>query len=145
MIRKIMIGLAALVGGCAIGGGGAYAVVTYAPQFLSHAPKRPAETEFVPTGTMLAPLTFADGRLSGYVSFECQLEVPKGSAANVTAQLPVLLNAVNMRSYRQPLASGRDGMIPNLELFRRLVMDAAREVYGPGFVQRAVITQAAPI
>ena len=145
MIRKIMIGVAALVGGCAIGGGGAYAVVSYAPQLLPHMSKPPVETEFVPTGTILAPLTFADGRLSGYVSFECQLEVPKGSAAKVTEQLPVLLNAVNMRSYKQPLASGRDGMIPNLELFRRLVMDASREVYGAELVRRAVITQAAPI
>lgn len=142
-----MIAVGALVGGTAIGGGAAYGVVHWAPQMLPgmHVPKAPEATEFVPTGTILAPVTFADGRLSGYVSFECQLEVPKGKAAEVTQKLPVLLNAVNMRSYRQPLASGPDGMIPNLDLFRRLMMDAAREVYGPEFVRRAVITQAAPI
>ncbi len=141
-----MIALAALVGGTAIGGGAAYGVVHWAPQLLPGMPKPSQEpSEFVATGTILAPVTFADGRLSGYVSFECQLEVPKGKAAEVTQQLPVLLNAVNMRSYRQPLASGPDGMIPNLELFRRVMMDAAREVYGPELVRRAVITQAAPI
>ncbi|WP_395328367.1 hypothetical protein WBP06_12940 [Novosphingobium sp. BL-8H] len=145
MIRKIMIAVAALVGGTAIGGGAAFAVVHFAPHMLPGIPKQREASEFVATGTILAPVTFADGRLSGYVSFECQLEVPQGKGAEVTQQLPVLLNAVNMRSYRQPLASGPDGMIPNLELFRRLMMDAAREVYGPDIVRRAVITQAAPI
>nr|WP_132389538.1 hypothetical protein [Novosphingobium sp. PhB165] len=144
-MRKIMIAVAALVGGTAIGGGAAYGVVQWAPQWLPGMHKQPAASEFVPTGTILAPITFADGRLSGYVSFECQLEVPKGKGEEVTKQLPVLLNAVNMRSYRQPLASGPDGMIPNLDVFRRVVMDAAREVYGPELVRRAVITQAAPI
>jgi hypothetical protein len=98
----------------------------------------------VPTGEILAPLVFADGRLAGYVTFECQLEVPQGSAADVGAKLPLLLNAVNMRTYRAPLASGPDGLVPGLDTFRRVVMDAAVDVYGKGAVRSVAVTRASP-
>ncbi|WP_443477982.1 hypothetical protein ACLIMP_00270 [Novosphingobium aerophilum] len=145
MIKRIVIGLVALVVGTGVGVGGAYAARQFLPQVMPDLGPVKVETEFVPTGTMLAPLTFPDGRLAGYVSFECQVEVVKGKAEDVTGQLPLLLNAVNMRTYRTPLASGPDGMIPSVDAFRRLVMDAAVEVYGKDLVRRVVVTQAAPV
>lgn len=145
MIKRIVIGLAALAAGTGVGIGGAYAARQFLPQAIPDLGPTKVETEFVPTGTMLAPLTFPDGRLSGYVSFECQVEVAKGKAEDVTGQLPLLLNAVNMRTYRTPLASGPDGLIPGVEAFRRVVMDAAVEVYGKDLVRRVVVTQAAPV
>lgn len=100
---------------------------------------------FVPTGTILAPLVFGDGRLAGYVSIDAQIEVASGQSEAVTTKLPILLNAVNMRTYRKPLASGRDGMIPNLDAFRKVLMEAANETYGDGVVTRVMVTQAAPV
>ena len=95
-------------------------------------------------GEILAPLGFADGRLFGYVTFECQLEVTEGTGEDVGARLPLLLNAVNMRTYRAPLASGPDGLVPSLGAFRRVVMEAAAEVYGKDVVRSVAVTRAAP-
>lgn len=141
-MKKLMGGLIALVLGSGVGGAGAYGAAFFGTAANASASRA---TEYVPTGTVLAPLTFADGRLSGYVSFEVQIEVPRGEGEDAKARLPLLLNAVNMRTYRTPLASGPDGLIPGLDAFRRVVMDAATETYGRGYVRGVVVTQASPV
>jgi hypothetical protein len=140
MMNKSLGAALALVLGVGVGGASAYGVGLIFPQNATE-----NQTEFVKTDVMMAPLVFPDGRLSGYVSFEVQLEVPRGEEATIKAKLPLLMNAVNMRTYRAPLASGKDGLIPDLEAFRKIVMDAAGETYGAGFVRRAVVTQASPV
>lgn len=141
-MKKMLGALLALILGVGVGGASAYGVGLIHP---TGAPVRAAETEFVPTGTMMAPLVFADGRLSGYASFEVQLEVAKGEGEAVKARLPLLLNAVNMRTYRTPLASGRDGLIPGVDAFRKVAMEAAREIYGQDLVHGVAVTQASPV
>lgn len=141
-MKKLLGALLALCLGVGVGGASAYGIALIHPA-SGHRPVK--KTEFVETGAMMAPLVFPDGRLAGYVSFEVQIEVPEGEGERVKAKLPLLLNAVNMRTYRTPLASGRDGLIPALDPFRKVVIDAAREVYGPEMVRRAVVTQASPV
>lgn len=141
-MKKLLGGVVALILGVGVGGASAYGVGLIRPE---DGRAVVTKTEFVPTGTMLAPLIFPDGRLSGYVSFEVQLEVAAGEGEAVKAQLPLLLNAVNMRTYRTPMASGRDGLIPGLDAFRKVVLDAAGETYGADKVRRVVVTQASPV
>ena len=141
-MKKLLGAVLALILGAGVGGGSAWGVGLLRSD---GGQVTKARTEFVPTGAMMAPLVFPVGGLSGYVSFEVQLEVAEGEGDAVKAKLPVLLNAVNLRTYRTPMASGRDGLIPGLDAFRRVVMDAARETYGPDMVRRAVVTQASPV
>jgi hypothetical protein len=138
--------VALLVGllGIAIGAGSGFAT----DKLLGPAPQKAApvlaDTAFVPAGKVLAPLVEKDGRLSGYVSFDVQLEVEGDAHEAIVARLPVLLNAINMRTFRTPIAAGPDGTLPNIALFRRVVMDAAAEAYGHGTVRSAQITNATP-
>lgn len=141
-MKKILVSTLMLVLGAGVGGAAAYGTgILLGDRIAAHR----VSTEFVPTGTILAPLVFADGRLTGYVSFEVQLEVPDDRRADIEQRLPLLLNAVNMRTYRTPMASGPDGMLPSLGAFRKVVLDAATETYGRGVVRRAVVTQARPV
>ncbi|MET1754349.1 hypothetical protein ABVV53_02555 [Novosphingobium sp. RD2P27] len=140
-MKRIFRLLALLTLGLAVGGGAAYATSRLLGPPPAH---EPADSAFVPTGPLLAPLVFEDGRLSGYVTFEIQLEVPSDQVEFVTARMPLLLHAVNLRTFRSPLASGPDGMLPNLEQFRKIVMEAAPEAFGEDVVRHAAITQANP-
>jgi hypothetical protein len=130
-----------LVLGLGVGGGASLATDALMAERQARAEQK---LVFVPTGTILAPLVFPDGRLSGYVSFEAQIEVPSDRSNIVKTQLPLLLDAINMRTYRTPMASGPDGMVPGLDAFRRLLLDAAIETYGKAAVRRVVVTQATP-
>ena len=140
-MKKLLVSALVMTLGIGVGGGAAFGT----SMMLGAKPKFEESTEFVPTGTVLAPLVFADGRLSGYVSFEVQLEVASGTREDVEARLPILLNAINMRTYRTPMAAGRDGLIPSLSAFRKVVIEAAAETYGKDVVRRAVVTQASPV
>lgn len=91
-----------------------------------------------------APLVFPNGRLAGYASFTFQLEVAEKDAARVTEELPVLLNAINVRSFRAPMARDPDGQIPDLGVFRDIVSQAHTEAFGKGVVQRVLIIEALP-
>lgn len=141
-MKKILVSALVLALGAGVGGGAAYGTRL---ALGDRAGASRQESEFVPTGTILAPLVSADGRLAGYVSFEVQLEVLADQSEQVRKRLPILLNAVNMRTYRTPMASGPDGLIPSLGAFRRLVLEAANETYGKAVVRRAVVTQAVPV
>lgn len=140
-MKRILLVPALLVLGIAVGGGSAYGVAMLrAPQ----SQQTVTDGAFVPTGPVLAPLVLEDGRLAGYTSFEVELEVPADQAEFVAARMPLLLHAINLRTFRSPLASGPDGMLPNVEQFRAVVMTAAPEAFGKGVVRRAAITRADP-
>lgn len=136
-----------LVAGLGVGGGAAFGLqqLLPAPAAAAEPAARPkVETAFVPTGKILAPLVSADGRLAGYVSFEVQLETAESEVDFVTARLPLLMDAINMRTYRTPMTSGPGGMLPDLAVFRKVVMASATEAFGAKIVERAVIMQATP-
>jgi hypothetical protein len=140
-MKKTLLSLLVLAAGIGVGGGAAYATGL----LLGPAEEaRAAGTAFVPAGKVLAPLVFPDGRLSGYVAFEMALEVQADQSEFVAARLPLLLNAINMRTYRTPMAAGPDGLLPNIGLFRKVVTEAADEAFGKGVVVRAAVTQATP-
>ena len=64
--------------------------------------------------------------------------------ANFTEDRPLLLHAVNLQTYRTPLAAGPGGQLPDLSAFRRLVAAAADTAFGRGRVRHIAITQARP-
>lgn len=129
--------------GLAVGGSAAYGTA----RLLGGKPlvARTSARIFLPTGPIVSPLVSADGHLAGYVQFEAQLEVSGDSATEIKDRLPLLLDATTLRTFKAPMASGPDGMLPNVDIFRRVLGDAARQVYGPGQVSKVVITQAAPM
>ena len=143
MAKKVLIWMMVGTLGIGVGGGAAYATA----RLMGPAPEKKAPvqaTTFVPTGKVLAPLVFPDGRLSGYVSFEVALEVPADRSEEIAARMPLLLNAINMRTYRTPMASGPDGMLPDLKALRKVVGESATEAFGAGTVRRTAVTQAVP-
>ncbi|ATY32051.1 hypothetical protein [Sphingomonas psychrotolerans] len=145
-MKKILFLLIVLLAGLGLGGGAAYATVMLLGPGPAAATAHVAETDktFVDAGKILAPLVFADGRLSGYVQFQIQLEVPAEKAEFVAARMPLLLHAINMRTYRTPMAAGPDGLIPDLETFRKVVMHAGPEAFGAGVLRKVAVTQANP-
>jgi hypothetical protein len=151
-VKTPVLAVIVVIAGLAAGGGAAFGTSLVlgnkaAPGAKAGAADHGAEAElpvFVPTGKMLAPLVFSDGRLAGYVSFRAQLEIAPDKAEFVTARLPLLLHAVNMRTYKTPMASGPDGMLPDLTAFRTLLTSASDEAFGKGVVKRAAIVEAAP-
>lgn len=155
-MKKAVLGIALLLAGTAAGAGGGWALLTFMPDM---SPKAEAgvdgaadttadaddtPTSIIPAGRVLAPLVYKDGTLAGYGGFQVQIEVPEAEAATITARLPILLHAINMRTFKAPLAAGPDGMIPDLGLFRATVQQAADESFGKGMVKRVLVTEAAP-
>jgi hypothetical protein len=142
MRKAIMVAVVMLLG-VAIGGGAAYGTV----RILGGKPLISLESPraFLPTGPITAPLVAADGRLAGYVQFEAQLEVPGDRLAEMRGRLPLLLDAMTMRTFKAPMASGPDGMLPDIDVARRILAEAAGQVYGRDQVSKVVITQASPI
>jgi hypothetical protein len=141
---RIIVAALVMAIGAGVGGGAAWSVGQ-----LQHDPRPvpkplPAAPVFVRSGPIMAPLVFPDGRLAGYVNFDVELEVAEDRAEFVRARLPLLLHALNMRTYRTPMTSGPDGLIPDLKAFRSILMAAATEAFGPAIVRRAAIVQAVP-
>lgn len=143
-MKKIFVSVVALVLGVGVGGSAAFATAKMLNGEPLYKPA-PVPDMFVPTGGVLAPLVDEKGRLVGYATFEMQLEVPAEKGKLVADTVPVLLNAINMRTYRTPLAAGPNGQIPRLDAFRKVVVDAATEVYGKGVVRRVAVVKAAPV
>lgn len=139
-MQKAVISLFALGIGLAVGGAGAYGT-----DFVVQQSFRPHVMIFMPTGDILAPLVSADGRLASYVTFSAQIEIPAEREEEIKRNLPVLLNAINLRTYRTPMTSGKDGLVPRLDRFGDVVKAAAAETFGPGVVTRVAITQAQPL
>lgn len=145
-MKKLLVLLVLLILGLGVGGGAAFGIAQYLgppPEHVEHAEK--AETLFVSAGTILAPIVTADGRLSGYANFDVQLEVTVEKEAEVTAQLPLLLHAINLRTWTTPMAAGPDHILPDLRVFARIVDTAATESLGKGEVRRVIVTGARPV
>lgn len=140
-MRKIVAAALLLPLGLATGGAAAFGTGLL---LGDHRTAASEATVFVPTGQILAPLVFGDGRLAGYVAFEAQLEVPASQGNAIKERLPVLLNAINMRTYRTPMASGPDGLLPSIQAFRRVLLESAAETYGRPNIRRVAVTQATP-
>ena len=148
-MKKILFPIVLLVTGGAIGAGSGYATnfLLGTPAGATTVRPEPVEEQpgkFVAMPVMTAPLVLKDGKLSGYAAFEIQLEVDESEADLVTARLPFLQHAINLRTFKVPLAAGADGMLPDLDNFRRVVIEAARESIGPGKVRKVAITKAEP-
>ncbi len=139
-MKRAFLLIALLLSGAGVGAGAAYGVT----MVLTAPAQASVETAFVPTGPVLAPLVFPDGRLVGYVSFEVQLQIPADQVERVTERMPLLLHAINLRTFRTPMTSGPDGQLPNIHVFRRVVQEAAPQAFGPGVVSHAAITSARP-
>jgi len=147
-MKKMLFLIVVVLAGLGLGGGAALATLVVLgprPAQAARAPVEEVETVFVPVDKLLAPLVSAeDGRLTGYVQFQFNLEVPRDKSSDVTKRLPLLLHAINMRTFRTPLAAGKDGLLPSLDQFRKVVEAAAPEAFGAGVVRKVAITQATP-
>ena len=146
-MKRIILIPVLVAAGLGTGGAGAFAVRMLMPtSAAATAAAHPVEPEraYVAVPHVLAPLVMADGRLAGYVSFDLGLEVETDDVAAVTLQLPMLLHAINMRTYRTPLAAGPDGLLPDVNGLRAVAMAAAPEAFGRGVVRRVAITRAEP-
>lgn len=142
-MKKIIKLVVMLILGLGLGGGAAYATLRLLGPPAPAKPEEPA-LAFVKAEKMNAPLVLGDGRLAGYVSFDFDVQVPEEEVAVVTAKLPLLLHAINMRTYRTPLAAGPDGMLPDIDGLRRVVLAAAPEALGKNVVRKVAITRAEP-
>jgi len=133
--------LAGLVAGA--GGGAAVALVLPASA-PSHAPVETGDAKFVTLGALLLPLTLPDGQFTGYFRVEAQLEVAAEDVEGVTARLPLVIHGVNVTAYAKPLASGRDGRLPDAPAIRAIVAGEAAKVLGKGVVRSVALTSLAP-
>lgn len=140
-MKKLILALLIVVAGLGFGGAAAFGTLMLFPPEQA---ARDGDRIFVPVNRLLAPLVDKEGRLVGYTRFEVALEVPKEQADFVTVRIPLLLHAVNLRTFRTPLASGPDGQLPDIDMIRRVVMAAAPEAFGEGIVHRVAIIQAVP-
>jgi len=143
-MRKLLPPLLLTIAGAGVGGAAAIGARAVLGQ-PGAKPVHVTETAFVPATKITAPLVLGDGRLAGYVSFDAALEVPADQEASVTQRLPLLLHAINMRTYRTPLATGRDGLLPDIAGLRAVTLAAANEALGPHAVRRVSITRAEPV
>lgn len=145
-MKKALFLLIVLLAGLGLGGGAAFAtMLVLGPSHEAEGAKaEDVKVNFVPAGKVLAPLVFADGHLAGYVQFDVELEVPQDKSEFVTERLPLLLHAINMRTYRTPMAAAPDGMLPDIEVFRKVVLQAAQEAFGAPIVRKVAVTAASP-
>jgi hypothetical protein len=137
-----------LVAGLAVGGGAAFATSLLIGPKPAEAPQPPrataADRHYVAGGKLLVPLALKDGRLAGYVSIEFSLDIAPEQEEFVTARLPLLLHGINMRTWRTPLAAGPDGLLLDVNAFRKVVDQAAPEAFGRGIVRSVAVTGATP-
>lgn len=143
-MKKILLPLFVLLAGAGVGCGSAIATRHFAGPPKA-AVKVEAPLVFVPVVKVIAPLVLTGGGLAGYISFDTELQVEESTQADVTAKLPLLLHALNMRTYQAPLATGPDGMLPNIRELRGVVEAACVETFGKAVVHRIAITRAEPV
>jgi hypothetical protein len=137
--------LAMSVAGLVAGAGGGAAATLLLP--AGDKPRPPVESgegQFVTLGELLIPLSLANGRFTGYCRVEAQLEVAAADAEGVTARLPLIIHAVNIRAYQEPLAAGPDGRLPDAAAIRSIVSQEAGKLLGKGVVRSVALTSLAP-
>ena len=133
------------VAGLLAGAGGGTAVGLLMPAApAAPAPVETGDGKFVTLGALLVPLTLPDGRFTGYFRIEPQLEVGADDVDGVTAKLPLVIHAVNLRAYSKPLAVGPDGRLPDARSVRAIVADEAGKVLGRGVVRSVALTSLSP-
>lgn len=147
-MKRILFFLLLLIGGAGVGGASAFAVGLLHPPPAAGDKPAPARSEtdeeapeFVPA-EVLVPLVFEDGQLAGYASLKLALRVAPGTGETTKERLPLLLNAINLQTYRTPLATGPDGRLPDLATFRSLVQRSADQALGKGTILQVAITEA---
>tara|TARA_B100000678_G_scaffold249487_1_gene223827 strand:- start:371 stop:817 length:447 start_codon:yes stop_codon:yes gene_type:complete len=147
-MKKILFPLLVLILGAGVGAGSGYGAGLFLGPPEAAAEKAKEEeavpTTFVAVPRMVAPLVLTDGHLSGYAAFEVQLEVTEADAGMVHQRVPLLQHAINLRTFRTPMAAGMDGSIPDLDRYRDVVAAASVEVLGKNIVRKVAITQAVP-
>lgn len=146
-IKKILLPVALLAGGIGVGSGAAYATGLLFGAIAQPVTAAPAAGPkgFVEIENLLAPLVLPDGeRVTAYVAFTVALEVPAGRVEEISARTALLRHEINMRTYRTPMASGPDGMLPTLSIFHDVVRESAIAAFGKDAVSRIAIVRAAP-
>ncbi|MXP10455.1 hypothetical protein [Pseudoblastomonas halimionae] len=144
-IKKMIMPVVLLASGAGTGVGAAYAAAAILGPIGGENSSRSKGTTLVEVNDVMAPLVLPDGqRLAGYVSFELALQVPEDQAEDVAARLPLLRHEINMRTYRKPMASGPDGTLPTLEVFRAIVQESADAAFEKGTVSAVAIASARP-
>ena len=144
MIKRIGIMAGLLVLGVLVGAGSAFAVVRLFPEQFKIGSARHGPTEFVTVDPLLVPLVFRDGKLAGYITIQCDLEVAKGKGEEAKSRMVLFMNADDMRTFAKPLAAGPDGQLPDLKSLQKLLQEAADVAYGKGYVRRAMVSRANP-
>ena len=134
----------ALAGLLAGAGGGAAVTLLLPAGEPKRAPIEVGDSRFVTLGALLVPLSLPDGRLTGFMRVEAQLEVAESDEEGVTARLPLVIHAVNLRAYGKPLAVGVDGRLPDAPAIRTIVAAEAGKVLGKGVVRSVALTSVAP-
>ncbi|KQN90035.1 hypothetical protein ASE95_15070 [Sphingomonas sp. Leaf231] len=143
MKKPTFIAIVTIMLGAAAGTGGAWGA---ARMFGAGALTQPDMSKtFVPVPGIVAPLVAEDGHLLGYLKFDAQLEVPRERTSFVSANIPLLLDAINRQSFAAPIAGGPDGMLPRLPVLHKLMSQASRQTYGADLVSRVAITQISPL
>lgn len=104
----------------------------------------PEESEILPPFKVRAPIVFSDGNLSTYARFSVQLVVRAETAEQAGEMQPLVINAINMRTFQAPLAQSPDGQIPSVQAFRDIVLASAQEVLGRSNVSKALVTDIEP-
>jgi len=144
-MRKPLTLLMMLLGGAGLGAGSAFGAGLLMPaQSEAAAEPRPADEgppAFVPM-ELLVPLVFDDGQLAGYANLKLQLLVEAEQNESVTARLPLLLNAINLQTYRTPLAGAAGGRLPDLNQLRGLIQRSAERTLGHAVVRQVAIVEA---
>lgn len=140
--KLLLLPLGLIIG--AGGGAGVAFLLPAAPPAPAVAPASSGDSKFVTLGALLVPVTLPDGQLTAYVTVEPQLELGEDDVEPVTARIPLIIDAVNVRTFATPLASGPDGRLPDAAAFKAVVAKEAARLLGPGVVRSVAITRIAP-
>ncbi len=146
-MKHLVIIIFALLLGVGSGGSAMYFLgptVDRAAQPASAAPALREGSVILRPFKVRTPIVYSDGNLSTYVKFSVQLLVTKDFADKANEMQPMVINEINMRTFRTPLAMGPDGQIPNLQVFRDIALASARKVLGRSNVNKVLITDVEP-
>jgi hypothetical protein len=144
MNRSLFL-VATVVVGIVLGGATGWAASQFLVPMLKPVSKPAQEpTAFLEMPRMLGPIVDQEGRLMGYNQFIVHVEIQTKSDEDLKQWVPLLQDAINMRTFRTPMAVGTDGQRPNLDMLRQMVRAAAEEVLGKKEVRRILITESQP-
>lgn len=146
-MKQIIVIILCLLVGLGAGAGGTYAYALNFGLGDKQGPDRPdpkGANKVLPPFKVRAPITFEDGTLATYAVFKVQLVVKEEAAMKAEEEEAMVINAINMRTFKTPLVKGPDGQIPDVEVFRKIVSAAGTEALGKGVVSNILITDVQP-